>query len=62
MVFVMWSVVCVVVCGVVWCGVVWHAEKPREKIQNASVCTSSKACARVAGIHGDVLNVHTDAF
>ena len=48
---------------------------PRVSVQNASVCTFKtspvctgttrscwKACARVAGIHGDVLNVHTEAF
>ena len=39
---------CMVVCGGVWWCVV--------------VSTCSQACARVASIHRDVLNVHTEAF
>ena len=36
-------------------------------VQNVSVCTGTmcicvSTCARGAGIHGDVLNVHTGAF
>ena len=61
--------------GVCVCGVVWHAENPRVQIQkglrvyiqnvpmyagNTRTCFSTCAC--VAGIHGDGLNVHTEAF
>ena len=65
-----WYVVCVVcvVCGV--CGVVsaWHAEKNlRVQVQNVPVCTGTTrtcvtTCARGAGTHGDVLNLHTEVF
>ena len=69
-----WWCVCrrVVWCGV--CRVVWHAENPVCRRKNASVCrfktspyasntrTCVSTCARVAGIHGDVLNLHTEAF
>ena len=69
-------VLCVVVCRCglgfgcgrgVACGVVWHAENPRVSIQNVPVCigtthTSVSTCARGAGIHGDVCNVHMEAF
>ena len=45
------SCVVVCVCGVV-CSV-WHAE-------NTVTCRNT--CARGAGTHGDVLNVHTGTF
>ena len=66
--------VCVFVskCGVCVSRVVWHAEKPpcvdstrlRVYIQNVPVYASNtrtrfSTCARVAGTHGDVLNLHT---
>ena len=51
------------------CGVVWRAEKPPcVRPNRARVCivyvpgttrTCSNTCARGAGTHGDVLNVHT---
>ena len=65
----------VVWCGevcAVWCGTL---KTPCRRLKNASVCrfknvpvyagntrTCFSACARVAGIHGDVLNLHTEAF
>ena len=64
--------VCVVV---LLCVVVCHAEKHpcvhskrlRVNVQNVSVCTGTtrtcfSACARGADMHGDVLNLHTEAF
>ena len=63
-------VVVVCVCGVA--SVVWHAENPDSKrpsvyIQNVPVFASNtrtcfSTCAHVAGIHGDVLNAHMEAF
>ena len=61
-----WCVVCVGVVSVVW----WRGlarGKPRVYVQNASVCTCNtrtcrNTCARVAGTHGSVLNVHTGGF
>ena len=50
------------------CGVVWHVENaPGLYIQNVPVCRHHahvcfNTCARGAGIHGDVLNVHTGTF
>ena len=43
------------------------SERPRVYVRNVPVCTgttstSFNTCARGAGIHGDVLNVHTEAF
>ena len=71
-------VVCVVcgvcgVCGVwcvwcVWCGVGLARRKNlRVQVQNVPVCTSTtrtcgNTCARGAGTHGDVLNLHTEVF
>ena len=61
-------VVAVVVVCVCVCGVVWHVQNaPRLYIQNVPVCTGTtrtcvSTCARDAGTHGDVLNVHTGAF
>ena len=67
-----WCVVCVGVCvGVVSVvsvgGAAWHAENPVCRFKNASVCTgNTRTCwntrARVAGTHGSVSNVHTEAF
>ena len=44
-----------------------HSKRPRVWIQNIPVCTGTtrtcfNTCARGASIHGDVLNVHTEAF
>ena len=41
--------------------------RPHMYVQNVAVCTGTtrtcfNTCARNAGIHGDVLNVHTEAF
>ena len=62
-------------CGVcaVWCVVVCdtlknpcvHSTRPRVYVQYVSVCTGTtckrvSTCSRGAGIHGDVLNVHTE--
>ena len=62
-------VVCVV-CVVCVCAT-WHVENPpcvgskrlRVQVQNASVCTrkTRACCARFAGIHGCVLNLHTES-
>ena len=52
-----------VVCGV-WRGLA-RGKPPSVYIQHASVCTGKTpacSCGRVAGTHGDVLNVHTEAF
>ena len=43
------------------------SERPRVYVENVPVCTGTtrtcfNTCARGAGIHGDVLNVHTEAF
>ena len=43
------------------------SKRPRVYVQNVPVCTGTtracfNTCARGAGIHGDVLNVHTEAF
>ena len=43
------------------------SERPRVYVQNVPVCTGTtrtcfNTCAHGAGIHGDVLNVHTEAF
>ena len=60
-------------CGVcaVWCVVCYtrenlcvHSTRPRVFVQNVSVSTGTtrkrvSTCARGAGIHGDVLNIHT---
>ena len=74
---VMWCVVvvCLVCVVVLLCVVVCHAEKHpcvhskrlRVYVQNVSVFTGTtrtcfSTCARGAGTHGDVLNVHTQAF
>ena len=44
-----------------------HSKRPRVCVQTVSVCTGTartcrNTCARGAGRHGDVLNVHTEAF
>ena len=65
-------VVCLVCVVVLLCVVVCHTEKHpcvhskrlRVYVQNVSVCTGTtrtcfSTCARGAGTHGDVLNVHT---
>ena len=44
-----------------------HSKRPRVCVQNVPVCTGTtrtcfNTCARGAGIHGDVLNVHTGTF
>ena len=74
---VMWCcvVVCLVCVVVLLCVVVCHAEKHpcvhskrlRVYVQNVTVCTRTtrtcgNTCARGGGTHGDVLNVHTQAF
>ena len=46
---------------------VWIQKRPRVYIQNVPVCTGTtrtcvSTCARGAGTHGDVLNVHTGTF
>ena len=43
------------------------SKRPRVYVQNVPMCTGTtrtcfNTCARGAGIHGDVLNVHTEAF
>ena len=43
-----------------------HSKRPRVCVQNVSVCAGNRptcvlTCARGAGIHGDVMNVHTGA-
>ena len=43
------------------------SKRHRVYIQNVPVCTGTartcrNTCARVAGLHGDVLNAHTEAF
>ena len=45
----------------------WIPTRLRVHIQNVPVCTGTTStcfsvCARGAGTHGDVLNVHTEAF
>ena len=77
MVSVVWSAVCVVVAVAVVvvvvvvcvCGVVPCVDSRRHRlyIQNVPVYagntrTCFSTCACVAGTHGDVLNVHTEAF
>ena len=61
-------VLCVVLC--VWCGV-WRGlarrKNLRVQIQNVPVCTGTTrtcvtTCARGAGTHGDVLNLHAWRF
>ena len=62
---------CGVVCAVCCC-VVWHAEKPpcvdskrlscvhsKRHVNAGNTRTCFSTCARGAGTHGDVLNVHT---
>ena len=54
-----------VCCAVFVCGVVWHAENLRVDIQNVPVYAGNTrtcflTCARGAGIHGDLLNGHTE--
>ena len=44
-----------------------RSKRPRVYVQNVPVCTGTartcvSTCARFAGTHGDVLNVHTEAF
>ena len=71
---VLWCGVCevwCVVCGV-WCVVCdtlknpcVHSTRHRVYVQYVPVCTGTtrthvSTCARGAGIHGDVLNVHTE--
>ena len=58
-------------CGV--CGVVWHAENPvcrlktppcvhsKRPVYAGNTRTCFSTCARGAGTHGDVLNVHTES-
>ena len=55
-------------CGVVWCGV-WGdtLKNTRVYVQNVSVCTGNTStcvntCARGAGTHGGVLNLHTEGW
>ena len=55
-------------CGVArWKTPYVHTKRLREYVQNVPVCTGTtrtcvSTCARGAGTHGDVLNVHTEAF
>ena len=52
---------CVVLCRVVWCGVcVWCVVCETLKKPTCPLNTCFNTCARGAGIHGDVLNVHTE--
>ena len=49
------------------CGSCVDSKRPRVCARNVTVCTGTtrtcfNTCARGAGIHGDVLNVHTEAF
>ena len=65
-------VVSCVLCLVWWCETLrnpsaWIQKRLCVYIQNVPVCTSTTrthvlTCARGASIHGDVLNVHTEAF
>ena len=63
--------VCVCVMRAVWCGTLKtpcvDSKRLHVYIRNVPVYagntrTCSKACARVAGIHWDVLNAHMEAF
>ena len=71
------GVVCVVVCVrcrgavAVWCldskPPCVHSKRARVYVRNFSVCTGTtrtcvSTCARFAGTHGNVLNVHTGTF
>ena len=70
--WVVWCLRCAV-CAV--CGAAWHAENTSECRFKTSPCVGSKrirvyrqnarmlnTCARFAGIHGCVLNLHTETF
>ena len=57
---------CLVLCGTVKTPCV-HSKRARVYVHNVPVCTGTtltcvETCARGAGTHGDVLNVHTGTF